>query len=131
MLKFSESISYDQRLYKHDINGSVAHAQMLAKTGLITAEDCQQIEQGLQAIRHEIDIFEPYDLTITKQRERLHRAGKAIDRIFHLGDIACAAIDDFHREIVGNVLCLLREPLLAPLRNKVIVVAADKCEGFR
>lgn len=55
MLQFSESISYDQRLYKHDINGSVAHAQMLAKTGLITAEDCQQIEQGLQAIRHEIE----------------------------------------------------------------------------
>ena len=55
MLEFSESISHDHRLYQHDINGSVAHAQMLAKSGLISAEDCQQIEQALQAIRQEIE----------------------------------------------------------------------------
>src|SRR5690349_18112796 len=34
---FTESVSFDQRLYAHDIQGSLAHAQMLAKVGLITA----------------------------------------------------------------------------------------------
>ena len=55
MLEFSESISHDHRLYQHDINGSIAHAQMLAKSDLISTEDCQQIEQALQAIRQEIE----------------------------------------------------------------------------
>ena len=55
MLEFSESISHDHRLYQHDINGSIAHAQMLAKTGLISPEDCQQIEQELRNIRQEIE----------------------------------------------------------------------------
>ena len=53
-VQFTESISYDHRLYLHDINGSIAHAQMLAKVGLISDEECQQIEQELLAIRREI-----------------------------------------------------------------------------
>ena len=46
--KFTESVSFDRRLYAHDIAGSIAHAQMLAKVGLITADECQQIEQALE-----------------------------------------------------------------------------------
>ncbi len=53
--KFTESVSFDQRLYHHDIVGSIAHAQMLAKVGLLTADECQQIEQGLGEIRQEIE----------------------------------------------------------------------------
>jgi argininosuccinate lyase len=53
--QFTESISFDRRLYAHDIAGSIAHAQMLAKVGLISAAECQQIEQELQQIRQEIE----------------------------------------------------------------------------
>jgi argininosuccinate lyase len=53
--RFVESLSYDRRLYKHDIAGSLAHARMLAKVGLITADECRQIEGGLAAIQAEID----------------------------------------------------------------------------
>ena len=35
--EFTESVSFDRRLYAHDIAGSIAHAQMLAKVGLLTA----------------------------------------------------------------------------------------------
>ena len=45
--EFTESVSFDRRLYAQDIEGSIAHAQMLAKVGLITADECQQIEQSL------------------------------------------------------------------------------------
>ena len=54
-VQFTESISYDHRLYLHDINGSIAHAQMLAKVGLINEAECQQIEQELHTIRQEIE----------------------------------------------------------------------------
>ncbi len=53
--QFTESISFDHRLYAHDIRGSVAHAKMLAATGLISADECQQIQQGLAAIRQQIE----------------------------------------------------------------------------
>src|SRR3954452_23794176 len=52
--RFTESISFDHRLYAHDIAGSIAHAQMLAKVGLISAAECEQICQTLEAIKGEI-----------------------------------------------------------------------------
>ncbi len=52
--RFVESISYDQRMYHHDIQGSIAHATMLEGQGLITADDLTQIKQGLEEIRQEI-----------------------------------------------------------------------------
>ena len=52
---FTESVSFDQRLYAHDIEGSIAHAQMLAKVGLLTNDECRQIEQGLAEIRDDIE----------------------------------------------------------------------------
>ncbi len=53
--RFVESLSYDRRLYKHDIAGSLAHARMLAEVGLITADELDQIEKGLNEIRAEIE----------------------------------------------------------------------------
>jgi argininosuccinate lyase len=52
--RFTESVSFDHRLYAHDIQGSVAHAQMLAAVGLINEQECQQICQTLESIRTEI-----------------------------------------------------------------------------
>jgi argininosuccinate lyase len=51
---FSQSISFDWRLYAHDIEGSIAHAAALAEAGLISAEEKTRIEAGLAAIREEI-----------------------------------------------------------------------------
>src|SRR5580700_11219229 len=53
--RFTESISFDWRLYKFDIQGSIAHASALAKAGLLTPEERQQIESGLKDIEQEID----------------------------------------------------------------------------
>lgn len=51
---FSESVSFDWRLYAHDIAGSLAHAAALAAAGLISDAELRQIEDGLHAIRDEI-----------------------------------------------------------------------------
>jgi argininosuccinate lyase len=53
--RFTESVSFDKRLYTQDIAGSIAHAQMLARVGLLTDDECQQIEQTLAEIRTEIE----------------------------------------------------------------------------
>src|ERR1700738_1785887 len=53
--RFTESISFDWRLYKVDIQGSIAHALALERAGLLAPEERQQIESGLKAIEQEID----------------------------------------------------------------------------
>ena len=52
--RYTVSIDYDRRLYQQDIAGSVAHAKMLAKQGIISKEDAAQIRQGLGTIEKEI-----------------------------------------------------------------------------
>ncbi|MFN3193626.1 MAG: argininosuccinate lyase [Aureliella sp.] len=51
---FGESISFDHRLFRHDIRGSIAHARMLAKQGMLTEEEFKSIESGLREIELEI-----------------------------------------------------------------------------
>jgi len=52
---FVESLSFDRRLYKHDITGSIAHARMLEAVGLIKPAERKAIEKGLRAIAERID----------------------------------------------------------------------------
>lgn len=60
---FNSSISFDARMYKHDIMGSQAHAKMLAKQGIISRQDLDEILQGLNDILQEIEegklLFDP------------------------------------------------------------------------
>ena len=52
---FQSSISFDQRLYQEDIQGSIAHAEMLASCGVISQEDKEAIVQGLKGILLDIE----------------------------------------------------------------------------
>ncbi len=52
--RFTASVGFDQRLYHHDINGSLAHANMLNKVGILTDDEYRAIEQGLEDIRADI-----------------------------------------------------------------------------
>ncbi len=53
--RFTESVSYDQRLYPHDIAGSKAHVRMLGRTGIIPAADSQAIVEELDRIKSRLD----------------------------------------------------------------------------
>jgi len=53
--QYTASIPFDQRLYQHDIAGSMAHAKMLAKQSIITDKEAELIGMGLVAIREEIE----------------------------------------------------------------------------
>ena len=52
---FTASVGFDHQLYAHDIAGSIAHARMLAKVGVLSSEEFEAIVEGLQAIKDDID----------------------------------------------------------------------------
>ena len=51
----NSSIAFDYRLAPYDLEQSLAHARMLARSGIISDDDLAQIERGLAAVREEID----------------------------------------------------------------------------
>ena len=53
--EFNASIMYDRKLYREDIEGSLAHAAMLAKQGILTSDELIQITEGLNQVRQEIE----------------------------------------------------------------------------
>jgi argininosuccinate lyase len=81
--QFTESVSFDRRLYPQDIRASIAHAQMLAKVGLISTSECQQIAQGLELIRHEIEQGQ-FEFRIELEDVHMHIERALVDR---LGDV--------------------------------------------
>ena len=81
---FTESVSFDRRLYAQDIEGSVAHARMLAKVGLISDEECRQIEQALEAIRQEIEQRQ-FQFRTELEDIHMHIERALIDRIGDTG----------------------------------------------
>src|SRR6202049_2195267 len=52
--RYGESVSFDQRLYRYEVAGSIAHAAARAQAGLSTADDYDKIDKGLRAIEEEI-----------------------------------------------------------------------------
>ena len=52
--RFTASVTFDKRLYHHDINGSIAHATMLGKVGILSVQEVQDIVTGLEGIREDI-----------------------------------------------------------------------------
>ena len=52
---FTESVSFDSRLFRHDIQGSIAHSKMLAKIGVLNRNEAAQIESGLHSILEQIE----------------------------------------------------------------------------
>ena len=66
---FNASISFDQKFYRHDIIGSIAHAKMLGAKGIISEEECNQIQEGLKGILSDI---ENGQLIITDEYEDIH-----------------------------------------------------------
>ena len=53
--RFTASVAFDRRLYRHDIQGSKAHAKMLCKVGVLTQDECDKIINGLDDIQSDIE----------------------------------------------------------------------------
>ena len=95
--RYSESVSFDWRLYRHDIAGSIAHAAALVAAGIVTANEQQKIDDGLRVIEQEIelgkfewdksleDVHMNIETTLTKQigaaGAKLHTARSRNDQV--------------------------------------------------
>ncbi len=82
--EFNASINFDKKLYKQDIQGSMAHVKMLAKQGILTEDDKNAILDGLQGILNDV---EKGSLIIDSKYEDIHSFVEAnlIDRIGEAG----------------------------------------------
>lgn len=127
-LDFNASISYDCRMYREDIAGSIAHAKMLAAHGIISKEDQEKITKGLLSIKKEIDEgtfpfsveLEDIHMNIEKRlTEEIGDAGARLHTARSRND-QCAL--DLHMYMKRNIACL-SEKLIAVLEA---LLAASK-----
>jgi len=82
--EFTESISFDHRLFKQDILGSTAHAHMLARVGLLTIDECQQIVRTLSEIEAEIESGR-FPFVLEREDIHMHIEAALVEK---LGDVA-------------------------------------------
>ncbi len=80
---FTESVSLDRRLYRHDVRSSQAHARMLAEVGLLTADEATRIDAALDQIAGEIDRGE-FAFSVSLEDIHTHIERALIER---LGDV--------------------------------------------
>ena len=78
--RFTASVTFDQRLYRHDIMGSVAHATMLAKVGVLTDAERDSIIEGLKSIQSEIEAG-TFDWRIDLEDVHMNIEARLTDRI--------------------------------------------------
>src|SRR5438874_1855669 len=130
---FVESISYDRRLYKHDIAGSIAHATMLAKVGLITDADRDAIVEGLKGIERDIESgnfkfeIDLEDIHMVLEAELIKRIGEP-GRKLHTGRSR-------NDQVATDLLLWLREAanqLWSPINDlcKALVLLADRSKSI-
>ena len=124
---FTASIHYDARLYRHDIAGSRAHAKMLAKQGLISAKERDQIVKGLGQIEREIEngtfVFRPEleDIHMNIEKtlvEKIGPAGEKLHTARSRNDQVALDVRLYLREECRNLI-----ELLAGLQKGFVVLA--------
>lgn len=126
---FNSSISFDYRLYKQDINGSLAHTKMLAKQGIISKEDFSKIEKTLKEILEDIEtghleinpIAEDIHTFVEEElTKRIGDAGKKLHTARSRNDQIALDIRMYLKEEVIEVKKLLKE-----LQKAMIEIAEE------
>ena len=131
---YTVSIHYDRRLYKQDIAGSMAHARMLARQGIITDEDRDAILEGLEEVRAEIEDGsfpwreELEDIHMNIERRLHEKIGAAAGRLHTArsrNDQVATDMRLYVKDAIGEVLAEihgLRRTLVARARANVSAV---------
>ena len=126
---YTVSIHYDRRLYREDIAGSIAHARMLARQGIISSEDAETIISGLHAVQKEIEAGDfPWDASLEDlhmniERRLTHLVGPAGGRL-HTGrsrnDQVALDMRLYTRQVIRDTVAELRG------LQRVLVQVAEK-----
>jgi len=125
---FTASVTFDQRLYRHDIQASVAHAQMLQKIGVLSAAESEQIIAGLSDIQVEIEAGE-FDWQIALEDVHMNIESRLIALI---GDTGKKLHTGRSRndQIATDIRLYLREAIdmLTALETELLHVIVDLAE---
>ena len=127
---FNSSISFDSRMYREDIEGSIAHAEMLGQCGIITMEESKDIQKGLKGILEDI---EKGDLKIDMEAEDIHTfiEGELTKRLGANGKRLHTARSRNDQVAVDIKLYLKKEVKeIEELVKGLIRVIADKAEKY-
>ena len=130
--QFTESVSFDWRLYRHDIAGSIAHAKGLAKAGLITKAEAGKIARGLKAIQRQIDAgkfhwdsaLEDVHMNIEAALiKKIGAAGKKLHTARSRNDQVATDVRLFVRQMVGEVTQAIRK-----LQSSLVTLAEKNAD---
>ncbi|MBE6545998.1 MAG: argininosuccinate lyase [Ruminococcaceae bacterium] len=126
---FNSSIRFDCKMYKQDIAGSIAHAQMLAAQGIITQEDCDTIVGGLCNILDDLNSGDlPFDMSCedihmfveAELTRRIGDAGKRLHTARSRNDQVAVDVRLYLRDETAEILTLLKQ---------LIEAITDQAEG--
>jgi len=129
---FTASLPFDRRLYRHDILGSIAHARMLARVGLIRSSEARAIERGLGQIEQEIEfgkfrfVTSDEDIHLAIERRliaKIGEAGRKLHTARSRNDQVALDLRLYLRDEIQNV-----DELIRVLRAALIRVARRNLE---
>ena len=135
---FNSSISFDNRMYAQDIRGSIAHATMLARQGIISDEDKEAITAGLTGILKDIEsgdlAFDPNAEDIhmfieAELTERIGDAGKRLHTARSRNDQVALDMKLYFHDEIGQILPLCRE-LIEVLLEKAAAHTETVMPGY-
>ncbi|HTI83091.1 MAG TPA: argininosuccinate lyase [Acetobacteraceae bacterium] len=138
MQEINASIGFDQKLWRQDISGSLAHAAMLAKVGVITTEDEQAIGAGLAAIAQEIETGRfPFDAALedihmnieARLTERIGEAGRRLHTARSRNDQVATDFRLWVRDAIDGLTEQVTDVMRA-LADRAAAHAGDPMPGF-
>jgi argininosuccinate lyase len=138
MQEINASIGFDQKLWRQDIRGSLAHAAMLAKVGVITPQDERAIHEGLAAIAHEIETGRfPFDTALedihmnieARLTERIGEGGRRLHTARSRNDQVATDFRLWVRDAIDGLTGQIADVMRA-LADRASAYAADPMPGF-
>src|SRR5271165_983041 len=138
MQEINASIGFDQKLWRQDIQGSLAHAAMLAKVGVISPQDEHAIGEGLAAIAHEIETGRfPFDAALedihmnieARLSERIGEAGRRLHTARSRNDQVATDFRLWVRDAIDGLDGQIVDTMRA-LADRAAAHAADPMPGF-
>ena len=138
MQEINASIGFDQKLWRQDIRGSLAHAAMLAHIGLITGEDEHAIRQGLEGIAQEIEAgrfpfsadLEDIHMNIeARLTDRIGEAGKRLHTARSRNDQVATDFRLWVRDAIDGITGQITDVMRA-LAERAAAYAGDVMPGF-
>jgi argininosuccinate lyase len=138
MQEINASIGFDRKLWRQDIRGSLAHAAMLAKVGIISAQDEQAIRDGLAAIAHEIETGRfPFDVALedihmnieARLTERIGEAGRRLHTARSRNDQVATDFRLWVRDAIDGLSAQITDVMRA-LADRAAAHAVDPMPGF-